>query len=115
MYIDKRIPEGWPSLPQGWPIMLPGPVRYRLSVPDLMVYDNEGVTRILWEVCRVVFQISLHHTFSCITFFIQIKMYRGTMRQEEAEGQLKKGVLGNWREGVLKMGGGTCVGGVVSN
>ena len=74
--------------------MLPGPVRYKLSVPDLIVYDNEGVTRILWEVCRVVFQISLHHTFSCITFFIQIKMDRGVMRQEEAEGQLKKRCFG---------------------
>ena len=63
----------------------------------------------------MVFQISLHHTFSCITFFIQIKMYKGVLWQEEAEGQLEKGVLGNWREGVLKMGGGTCVGGVVSN
>ena len=115
MYVHEKIPEGWPPLPQGWPIMLPGPVKYKLSVLDLIVYDNERVVRMLWEVCRVVFQISLHHTFSCITLFIQIKMYKGVVRQEEAEGPLKKGVLGNRREGVLKIGGGTCVGGVVSN
>ena len=41
-------------------------------------------------------------------------MYRGD--EEVAKHQLQMAVLGNWRDGVVAMGGGViCVGGLVSN
>ena len=47
------------------------------------------------------------------TFFHKIKMHRG--EQEGAKHQLRMAVLGNWRDGVVAMGGVICMGGLVSN
>ena len=95
-------PPAWLSLsPDLWVIR-------KLSIPDIIMYDSQGRVVFVWEVCKRVLSLALH--FSLYYIFIQLKMYEQNL---EAEEKLNTAVFGNWRKGVLAMGGATCVGGIV--
>ena len=79
-----------------------------LSVPDIIIFNKNGRVLFVWEVCK---KSSRLLCTSLYYIFLQLKMYTTQM---EAEHQMRLSIFGNWRKGVLAMGGATSVGGVVS-
>ena len=78
------------------PSLAPSSSRLKLLVPDIFMYGLDG---------RVM-------------FIFELKMYGGVTMKEAAEEQLRMCIYGNWRNGMMAMGGGgggaTCLGGLVT-
>ena len=84
-----RLTDIAPPNPPEW-LSLPPDISLtrKLSVPDIIMFNRKGLVLFVWE----------------------LKMYT----HSEAEEQVNLSIFGNWRKGVLAMGGATSVGGIVT-
>ena len=90
-------------------------MKAKLTIPDMIIFDDHRRILVIFEVCKVFCSLAL--CFNPLTPLVlphsQIKM--NSSERWRAKEQIENSIFGNWQADTAAMGGVLCLGGVVNN